>query len=115
MATRGDDNEKTIHMLCSEPWQGRWHFRLVGDVRGKRARLRDSRPLPWLLSRLDAEQWLLDEMAKRDEARQARRKKRRDKDTDASGWQFVPATEPLQGPVVPEWKQRETSAGTNKC
>lgn len=62
-------------------------------------------------SRLDAEQWLLDEMAKRDEARQARRKKRRDKDTDASGWQFVPATEPLQEPVVPEWKQRETSAG----
>ena len=62
-------------------------------------------------SRLDAEQWLLDEMAKRDEARQARRKKRRGKYTDASGWQFVPATEPLQGPVVPEWKQRETSAG----
>ena len=62
-------------------------------------------------SRQDAEDWLLDEMAKRDEARQARRKKRRGKDTDASGWQFVPATEPLQGPVVPEWKQRETSAG----
>lgn len=66
-------------------------------------------------SRLDAEQWLLDEMAKRDEARQARRRKKRVKDVaDASGWQFVPATEPLQGPVIPEWK-RETNAGTNKC
>lgn len=62
-------------------------------------------------SRLDAEQWLLDEMAKRDEAR---RKKRGGKDTDANNWRFVPATEPLQGPVVPEWKQ-ETNADTNKC
>lgn len=62
-------------------------------------------------SRLDAERWLLDERAKLEEARQARRKKRGGKDTDASGWQFVPATEPLQGPVIPEWKQQETSAG----
>ena len=61
--------------------------------------------------RQDAEDWLLDERAKLEEARQARRKKRGGKDTDASGWQFVPATEPLQGPVVPEWKQRETNAG----
>ena len=62
-------------------------------------------------SRADAEAWLLDERARLEEARQARRKKRRGKDTDANGWRFVPATEPLQGPVVPEWKQRETSAG----
>ena len=59
-------------------------------------------------SRLDAERWLLDERAKLEEAR---RKKRGGKDTDASGWQFVPATEPLQGPVIPAWKSRETNAG----
>lgn len=62
-------------------------------------------------SRQDAEDWLLDERAKLEEARQARRKKRGGKDTDASGWQFVPATEPLQGPVIPAWKSRETNAG----
>ena len=65
-------------------------------------------------SRADAEAWLLDERAKLEEARQARRKKRGGKDTDANNWRFVPATEPLQGPVVPEWKQ-ETNADTNKC
>lgn len=62
-------------------------------------------------SRQDAEDWLLDERARLEEARQARRKKWRGKDMDANGWRFVPATEPLQGPVVPEWKQQETSAG----
>lgn len=66
-----------------------------------------------------AENWLLDEMAKRDEAR--RRKKKGQKDTGAGGWRFVAATEPLVGPAVPEWPstwQDEDSSDTDhngKC
>ena len=63
-------------------------------------------------SRQEAEDWLLDERAKLEEAR---RKKRGGKDTDASGWHFIPATEPLQGPVIPEWKQNEDTDHNGKC
>lgn len=72
-------------------------------------------------SRADAEAWLLDERAKLEEARQARRKKRGGKDTGAGGWRFVAATEPLVGPAVPEWPstwQDEDSSDTDhngKC
>lgn len=59
-------------------------------------------------SRLDAERWLLDERAKLEEARRGRNK---GKAEDSSTWHFIPATEPLEGPVIPEWKQQETSAG----
>lgn len=66
-----------------------------------------------------AENWLLDEMAKRDEAR---RRKKKDKDMGAGGWRFVAATEPLVGPAVPEWpstwQQNEDSSDTDhngKC
>ena len=63
-------------------------------------------------SRQDAEDWLLDERAKLEEAQRGRKKGRhKAEDTDGC-WHFVPATEPLQGPVIPDkWKQRETNAG----
>ncbi len=61
-------------------------------------------------SRADAEAWLLDEQARLEEARRGRKKKDKAKDTDGC-WHFIPATEPLQGPVIPEWKQQETRAG----
>ena len=51
-------------------------------------------------SRQDAEDWLLDERARIEEARRGRKK---GKAEDGSTWHFVPATEPLQGPVIPEW------------
>lgn len=60
-------------------------------------------------SRQDAEDWLLDERAKLEEARRGRKKK--GKPEESSTWHFIAATEPLEGPVVPEWKQQETSAG----
>ena len=66
-----------------------------------------------------AEDWLMDEMARRDEAR--RRKKKGQQDTGAGGWRFVAATEPLVGPAVPEWPstwQDEDSSDTDhngKC
>lgn len=72
-------------------------------------------------SRQDAEDWLLDERAKLEEAQQARRKKGQ-KDTGAGGWRFVAATEKLQGPAVPfwpsTWQQNEDSSDTDhneKC
>lgn len=66
-------------------------------------------------SRQDAEDWLLDERAKLEEARRGRKKKGKAEDTDGC-WHFIPATEPLQGPVIPEWKQQETSAdGTDQA
>lgn len=72
-------------------------------------------------SRADAEAWLLDERARLEEARQARRKKGQ-KDTGAGGWRFVAATEKLQGPAVPfwpsTWQQNEDSSDTDhneKC
>lgn len=62
-------------------------------------------------SRQDAEEWLLDERAKLEEARRGRKKGRhKAEDTDGC-WHFIPATEPLEGPAIPEWKQQETSAG----
>lgn len=68
-----------------------------------------------------AEDWLLDEQARLEEARRGRRKGRhKAKDTD--GWRFVAATEKLQGPAVPfwpsTWQQNEDSSDTDhneKC
>lgn len=64
-------------------------------------------------SRADAEAWLLDERAKLEEARRGRRKGKAE-DTDGC-WQFVPATEPLEGPVIPEWKQETNAGGTDQA
>ena len=68
-----------------------------------------------------AEDWLLDEMARRDEARR-RKKGQGQKDTGAGGWRCVAATEKLQGPAVPfwpsTWQQNEDSSDTDhneKC
>lgn len=66
-------------------------------------------------SRKAAEDWLMDEMAKRDEAR---RRKKKGKDTGAGGWRFVAATEELQGPAVPFWPstwQDEDTDHNGKC
>lgn len=66
-------------------------------------------------SRQDAEGWLLDERARLEEARRGRRKGRhKDEETDGC-WHFIPATEPLQGPVIPEWKQNEDTDHNGKC
>ena len=62
-----------------------------------------------------AEDWLLDERAKLEEARRGRKKGRhKAEDTDGC-WHFIPATEPLQGPVLPEWKQNEDTDHNGKC
>ena len=62
-----------------------------------------------------AEDWLLDERAKLEEARRGRKKGRhKAEDTDGC-WHFIPATEPLQGPVIPEWKQNEDTDHNGKC
>lgn len=62
-------------------------------------------------SRQDAEDWLLDERAKLEEARRGHKKGRHKAEDKDGCWRFIPATEPLEGPVIPEWKQQETSAG----